>query len=557
VRSRSTILKIKGSKFRKHRRNPQTAGRSPRPAQILPLDAPQRLKSILIANEVATWTWDIVQNRVIADANLARLFDISPEDASGGPIESYIEAIHFDDRARVSNTIEAVLQGPNDKYETEYRIVRKDGTIAWVIARGKVERDANGRPKYFPGVLIDITKRKKSEKEAEALQFRLAQQSQILDIALSSISDFAYIFDRAGRFCFVNQALLDLWGLKLDQAVGKNFYDLKYPDELAAKLQRQVESVFETKSGLVDETPYTSPTGAGGYYEYIFRPVLGRDGNVEFVAGSTRDITSRKRLEEMLRESEKRLRLLAETLDSQVCQRTAELEDRNKEVLDQSEQLRELSVRLIEAKDQEGRRLARELHDSVGQMLAALSMNQSLIGREKEQLSKRSQIALAENVEMTEQILKEVRTISHLLHPPLLDEVGLPSALRCYLEGFNRRSNMEILLEMPDDFGRLPLESEIAAFRIIQECLTNAYRHSKSERAVVTLTRNPGAVCIRVVDDGVGIPKSKIQEIKSGKTSGVGLRGMRERIRQFDGALEIISGEKGTVIEISIPIVIP
>lgn len=551
---RYTILKIKAPKVRRSRRNPQTAGPSQRHAQKLLLDTAQRLESILIANEVATWTWDIVQNRVIADANLARLFDISPEDASGGPIASYIEAIHVDDRARVSSAIEAALQGPNDRYETEYRIVRKDGTIAWVIARGKVERDANGKPKYFPGVLIDITERKKSDKQAEALQFRLAQQSQILDITLSSISDFAYIFDRAGRFYFVNQALLDLWGLKLDQAVGKNFYDLKYPDELAAKLQRQVESVFQTKSGLVDETPYTSPTGAGGYYEYIFRPVIDGNGNVEFVAGSTRDITSRKRLEEMLRESEKRLSLLAETLDRQVRARTAELEDRNKEVLDHTEQLRELSIRLIEAKDQEGRRVARELHDSVGQMLAALSMNQSMIGREKEHLSKRSQTALEENIEMTDQILAQVRTISHVMHPPLLDEVGLPSALRCYLEGINRRSNMEIVLEMPDDFGRLPLETEIAAFRIIQECLTNAHRHSKSERAVVTLTRNPVAVSIRVVDEGVGIPKSKIQEIKSGKTSGVGLRGMRERIRQFDGTLEIISDEKGTVIEISIPV---
>jgi PAS domain S-box-containing protein len=518
------------------------------------LDANQRLESILIANEVATWTWDIVTNRVTADANLARLFDLSPEDAAGGPIERYMDAVHVEDRPRVANAIAAALQGPNDRYVTEYRVVRKDGTQLWVTARGRVQRDADGRPKNFPGVVINVSERKASEQKAEELHFRLLQQSRILDITLSSISDFAYIFDRNGRFIFVNQALLDLWGLRLDQAVGKNFFDLRYPDELAARLQRQIKSVFDTKAGLTDETPYTSPTGAGGYYEYIFRPVFDREGNVEIVAGSTRDITERKRVEEDLRKSEERYRALAETLESQVRTRTTELEERNKEVVAQSEQLQQLSIRIIEARDQEGRRIARELHDGVGQMLAAMAMNQSKVARERQSLSDRSQIALMENIQMTDQILKEVRTISHLLHPPLLDEVGLESALRCYLEGINERSNMTVVLEASENFGRLPLEMETAVFRMIQECLTNVHRHSKSDRAAVSLTRNPKAILIRVVDGGVGIPELKIQQIKSGKTIGVGLRGMRERIRQLDGTLEIISGEKGTVVEIHLPV---
>ena len=149
-------MKIKSAKLRKYRRNSQTADSQQSRAQRLPLDAAQRLESVLIANEVATWTWDIVHDRVIADANLTRLFGIGREDAMGGPIENYIKAIHVDDRPRVSSAIEAALQGPNDRYETEYRIVRKDGTVVWVIARGRVERDAGGKPKYFPGVVIDI-----------------------------------------------------------------------------------------------------------------------------------------------------------------------------------------------------------------------------------------------------------------------------------------------------------------------------------------------------------------------------------------------------------------
>jgi PAS domain S-box-containing protein len=111
--------------------------------------------------------------------------------------------------------------------------------------------------------------RKASEIKAEELIRQLEQQSRIFDTTLSSITDFAYIFDRQGRFLYVNQALLDLWGLKLSDAVGKDFYDLQYPDDLAERLQRQIQQVIDTRAGLTDETPYTSPTGAGGYYEYL------------------------------------------------------------------------------------------------------------------------------------------------------------------------------------------------------------------------------------------------------------------------------------------------
>lgn len=129
----------------------------------------------------------------------------------------------------------------------------------------------------------------------------------MFDTVLSSILDFAYIFDLEGRFIYANQGLIDLWGLRLEDAVGKNFFDLQYPDDLAAKLQRQIQQVIETKQGLKDETPYTSPTGAGGYYEYIFRPVFDTDGAVLMVAGSTRDISERKQAEEDLRRTQARL----------------------------------------------------------------------------------------------------------------------------------------------------------------------------------------------------------------------------------------------------------
>jgi PAS domain S-box-containing protein len=134
---------------------------------------------------------------------------------------------------------------------------------------------------------------------------RLEHQWRIFDTTLSSITDFAYTFDLDGRFVYANQPLLDLWGLTLEEAVGKNFFDLKYPDELAARLQRQIQEVFDTGRKLADETQYTSPTGAVGYYEYIFCPVFDIDGAVALVAGSTRDVSERKRTEAALIKSEK------------------------------------------------------------------------------------------------------------------------------------------------------------------------------------------------------------------------------------------------------------
>jgi PAS domain S-box-containing protein len=140
-----------------------------------------------------------------------------------------------------------------------------------------------------------------SRADLERLLERAETQARIFDITLSSITDFVYIFDLDGRFRYVNKALLDLWGLTLDQVVGKNFQELKYPEPLASRLQRQIQQVIDTGKGLSDEAPYTSPTGASGYYEYIFRPVFAPDGSVEVVAGSTRDVSARKRTEDALR----------------------------------------------------------------------------------------------------------------------------------------------------------------------------------------------------------------------------------------------------------------
>jgi PAS domain S-box-containing protein len=529
----------------------QSAAKSTSTEKAL-LDANQRLQSILSVNEVAAWTWDVVNDRVIADENLARLFDV-PSDAHG-PIQNYLKAIHPEDRAAVAAAITAALESPTEKYAIEYRIVRKDGSISWVAARGKVERGPDGQPKYFPGVVLDISERKASEQNTEELRFRLEQQTRLFDITLSSISDFAYIFDRRGRFIYVNQALLDLWGLRLEDAIGKDFYELKYPTELAERLHRQIQQVFDTQRGLTDETPYTSPTGAGGYYEYIFRPVFGRDGAVEAVAGSTRDITGRKRVEQELRSSQEHLRILAETLENQVSARTVELEQRNADVLKQSEQLRDLSVSLMETQDREGRRIARELHDSAGQMITVLLMNLSQMVDELK-TSRPDLLKLAEETRgYTQQLDQELRTTSYLLHPPLLDEVGLRAALSWYAEGLQQRAGLDVHLSIPDNFERPSRNMEVAIFRVVQECLTNIHRHSGSKSAHIKLEHQGKNLVVEIRDAGRGIPPHRLSKLRE-KGVGVGLRGVRERVRQFAGDICIESQEGvGTTILVTLPL---
>ncbi len=191
----------------------------------------------------------------------------------------------------------------------EFDVQRSDGTTFPAQIINSPINDEKGTLVGIVGVSIDITERKRQEASLIALTSQIERQARVFNTTLSSISDFAYIFDREGRFVYANQALLDLWGLRLEEAIGKNFFDLKYPDDLASRLQQQIQQVFDTRQGLKDETPYTSPTGAGGYYEYIFSPVFAADGTVEVVAGSTRDISERIRIETALRESRERLQM--------------------------------------------------------------------------------------------------------------------------------------------------------------------------------------------------------------------------------------------------------
>ena len=245
--------------------------------------------------------------------------------------------------------------------------------------------------------------------------------------------------------------------------------------------------------------------------------------------------------------AEEQARIAHDELEQKVQERTEALNLAN-------ESLRELSGRLQQLRDEERRQLARELHDSVGQLVAALSMNLAIVQRQTNKLDAAGARAVSENVALTEQISSEIRTISHLLHPPLLDVAGLASALRWYVDGFSERSKIKVDLLVPEEFGRLSNEIEIAIFRMIQECLTNIHRHAACDAATVRVLEEDHQVFVEVRDGGKGIPLDKQLELSASGRSGVGFRGMRERVRQLGGRLEIRSDGSGTVVTAKVPL---
>ena len=256
------------------------------------------------------------------------------------------------------------------------------------------------------------------------------------------------------------------------------------------------------------------------------------------------------------------LKELREKLEERVLQRTAELDQTNLRVKEQRESLEsanrrlsKLSAELLQAQDEERRRIARDLHDSTGQTLALLSMNLSLVQRKMEKISPGLGNLLAESVELTTRVSADLRTTSYLLHPPMLDEMGLAPALRWYVDGLRKRSQIDVTFHLENDLGRLPMNCETAIFRIVQSALTNIQLHSGSQTALIHLRKSVEGVMLMIKDEGRGIPPEKLSQVVEGTGAhGLGLRGMRERVEDLGGRFEIASSNRGTEIAVVIPV---
>ena len=230
----------------------------------------------------------------------------------------------------------------------------------------------------------------------------------------------------------------------------------------------------------------------------------------------------------------------------------AELRARTRELAQQSDELRDLTSRLLQAQDEERRRIARELHDSAGQILTLLSMSLAQAAQHAPKKAKLYARYTKECEQFVQQLSQEIRTLSYLLHPPLLDEMGPLKAISSYIEGLAERSGLKIVVEAPAEFQRLSPEFELMMFRLVQECLTNIHRHSGSRSAVIRIAQDGEHISLEVQDAGKGISAEKLLQIQS-QGCGVGVRGMRERVRQFGGQMDIESNGSGTKVSFRFP----
>jgi PAS domain S-box-containing protein len=433
-----------------------------------------------------------------------RIFGYSAEEAVGQHITLVIPPDHYPEEADI---LARLRRGERvDHFHTVRR--RKDGTLVDVSLTISPVKDSSGRVVGASKVARDITEQKRAEqalRESEQRYRAITDASPIM-VWMAGVDKLCYYF---------NKGWLDFVGRTLEQESGNGWVENVHPDDFDRCVQTYVSS-FEARRPFEMEYRLRHHTGQ---YRWVFdrgMPRYAPDETFEGYVGGCLDIHDQK-------EAAEKSRIADETL------------------------------RLMKLQDEERRRIARDLHDSAGQTLTVLGMSLAQLVQRAEVIAPELAKSGKEIEEMVQQLHREIRTASYLLHPPLLDEAGLSAALNWYVQGIVERGGMAIDFSICQDFGRLPADMELAIFRVVQECLTNVHRHSGSKTASIRVTRENGRVGIEVRDPGRGIAPERLAEIQS-RSSGVGIRGIRERLGQFQGEINIESNGSGTRVFASIPI---
>ncbi len=512
-------------------------------------ESENKLQLSLKASAMGVFYWYPEEDRTEADTRVLEIFGLSAtKDLSLA--SALATMIHPDDRERYASSVARSLDPNLDgKLEEEIRIQLRNGSERWISVTAQLQFHGNPpRATRMAGLIGDITDRKRTE---EAIRRRSAQYQTLLNQAPLGV----YLVDAEFRILDVNPTAVRVFG-EVSNLIGRDFdevirllWDKKYADEVVAIFKHTLKTgqpyqTSEWSERRIDRNVIE-------YYEWRVDRIPLPEGGFGVVC-YFRDISEQVRARMAISDSEERFRKLAETLESEVHIRTRELEARNAELSEQAGIVQSLSRSLMHVQDEERRHIARELHDSAGQTLTALNLNLAKVMQLTQQNDAQALNQIAEAQKILQQLTQEIRTTSYLLHPPLLDEVGLAAALKWYVEGVEERSGLDISLNLPDELDRFSRETELVIFRIVQEGLTNIHRHSGSRSATISFNVSEDAISIQVADRGTGMPPKKLAEIQS-NASGVGIRGMRERIRQLGGQMHIASDDSGTIISATLP----
>ena len=450
--------------------------------------------------QVVTWQADLRAGRFTCSERLAQMLHAPQNDA-------VVRDFLWDTIGGwYENRSSADAASGNEVFEQDVAISRPHGRSCVLCLRTVAVPEEAGLPVQFAGVVQDVT-------AIRAMDALVQKQDALLAAAEQVASLGSWDLDlHTGKMSW-SRTLYALLRLSPSEETSEQEYWKNLHPEDRTRIRSVLAHAIRNSEDCGYIARYRTPQGEWRVYETRVLPVQSSAGTLTHLIGVVRDISEQTRAEE---------------------------------------ELHRLTQRLMHARDEERRRMARELHESAGQSLAALKMS---LGTLRESLSKRNVRAfslLESCVQLTEAAVREVRTVSYLMHPPMLDEAGLASALRWYARGFSERSKIEVAVDVAEDFGRLPQELEMTIFRLVQEALTNVHRYSGSRTARIHLGRENCQIRAEVIDAGCGLARP--MRPNSGAMDGVGIAGMRERVHELDGVFEIETAPgRGTTIRALFP----
>jgi PAS domain S-box-containing protein len=453
---------------------------------------------------MGVWSWKPSSAEMYGSEEFYRIFGIDPDKAKLTR-EVFLQRIHAEDRPGYESEINAAV-AERRNWELDYRIVLPDASVKYVHAIGKPIFDKSGDILEFVGTTLDITERKRAEQG-------LRQAEERIRAILEYSPNWIFLKDTEGRYLLANREIERVFGISQEQIKGKTDSEI-FPPEQATEYRANDLKVL--RAGLAMEFEEIALLKDGPHTSIVHKfPLFDTHGNIYATGAVATDITERVRAEE---------------------------------------ELKRLSAKLLRLQDEERRRIARDLHDSTGQDLVALA---TMLGQLRDSVpsgERKSRRLLSDCRVLADQCIRQIRTLSYVLHPPVLDQAGLGDAIGDYVKGFTKRSGIQVELELAPRLGRMEKDIELALFRVVQEGLANIQRHSGSPLAKIRIHRN-SELTLEISDIGRGFTVN----VERGKDEprfeiGVGIPSMRERVKLIGGRLEIASTNHGTTVRVTIPL---